>query len=87
MTFDDYESDDAGLEEITSLDIDFNSESGNILSIKYNLATQSLFVEFHNGLYRINDVPLSIAKGFEGASSATRYYNDQIKGRFTYEAA
>lgn len=66
-------------------DIDFVSTTGNIEAVKYNAKTQALFVTFHNGTYRYSDVPESTARGFTGASSATLYVNDQIKGRFDYE--
>jgi len=66
--------------------ISFNSTTGNILDIKYIPKTGTLFVEFHNGPYRYEDVPPYIAAGFEGSPSATAYLNSAIKGVYNYEA-
>ena len=65
--------------------IPFYSTTGNIVDVSYNRFTETLFVEFKNGKYAYFDVPTEVAHGFDGASSATLYLNDQIKGVFSYE--
>ena len=78
---DSWEDDEADIE-----DIRFVSNSGNIVGVRYNPKTEKLWIDFHNGTYVYRDVPEAVAHGFEGASSATLYANDQIKGAFEYDA-
>lgn len=59
--------------------------SSNISSIGYDLATQVLEVEFHDGsIYQYDGVPESVHDGFMDASSHGQYLSQNIKGRYPY---
>lgn len=70
--------------------VNFTSTTGNISAvafIPYRAFPEEgiLYVVFQNGPYRFFDIPEDIAMGFEGAPSATAYFNETIKGTFDYE--
>lgn len=57
--------------------------SSCIRSVAYNPATRDLDVIFHSGRrYTHPGVPVSVYLGLINASSAGRYYNDHIRGRY-----
>jgi len=59
--------------------------SSNIASIGYDLTTQTLEAEFHNGnIYQYFDVPQHIYDGLLTASSKGQYLNQNIKLVYRY---
>lgn len=59
--------------------------SSNIRSVGYDLASQTLEVEFHNGgLYQYYGVPETIYQGFMQAASKGSFFNNHIKDRYRY---
>jgi hypothetical protein len=78
------------LDQDFTVPIPFTSTTGNITDIDYNPATETLFITFFGGgrgggRYAYFDVPVTTATGFFGASSATQYFNDQIRNMYSYE--
>lgn len=72
------------------LQINFTSTTGNIASITFVPFRAFpdegvLIIDFHNGRYRYFDVPMEVASGFEGAPSATAYFNGAIRDQYEYE--
>ncbi len=60
--------------------------SSNIAQISYDADTSDLDVEFRSGrTYRYLNVPASIWRGFQRATSFGEYLNRVIKPRYTYE--
>lgn len=55
------------------------SDSGNITGADYDDETLDLVVHFRGGDYLVSDVSTLEAQGFEDASSATQYYNSNLK--------
>jgi hypothetical protein len=59
--------------------------SSNIASVGYDVATQTLQVEFLSGsLYQYFDVPQNIFDEFINAASKGKYFAAQIKGIYRY---
>lgn len=58
------------------------SGSGNIKGVEFDVDTQTLIVHFKGGDYKVTGVDEETALGFEGADSATQYYNSSIKDHF-----
>lgn len=63
-------------------------ESGNIESVSYDDVEQVLEIEFKNKkgntFYHYFDVPEDVAKGFESATSAGKYFRDNILKVFEF---
>jgi hypothetical protein len=58
--------------------------SSMISSAEYDEETQDLDIYFPNGkIYRFSLVPLEIVEGFKNASSQGKYFNANIKGKYT----
>ena len=85
MTSDD-ESFVSELDEDFSEDVPFTSTTGNVVSVKYDPVSRSLFIGFHNGTYVYRDVDAMVVAGISGASSVTRYLNENVKGIYDYES-
>jgi hypothetical protein len=78
------------LDQDFSVPIPFTSTTGNIGDVRYNPATETLFITFDGhgrggGTYAYFDVDVRTATGFFGASSATQYFNLMIRDRFEEE--
>lgn len=59
--------------------------SSNILSVGYDMASETLEVEFVNGaVYQYYNVPQSIYDAFRAAPSAGQFLAYQIKNAFPY---
>ncbi len=59
--------------------------SSNVASIGYDVASQTLEVEFNNGrVYQYLDVPQSMHEAFMQASSKGGFLNEHIKGSFDF---
>lgn len=51
----------------------------------YDPATSKLTVKLNNGkVFQYEDVPMERAVTLEGAASPGKYWNDHIKGLYTY---
>lgn len=60
-------------------------DSSNLRSVGYDPEGQVLELEFNNGsLYQYLSVPESVHTGLVAASSAGRYFNENIKNVFRY---
>lgn len=60
-------------------------ESSNIASIGYDPGSQTLEIEFLNGLiYQYFDIPQHIHEGLMGSDSQGRYLAYNIKGVYRY---
>lgn len=60
--------------------------SSNIASIGYDVTTQTLEIQFHNGgVYRYHGVPQSEHAGLMAASSHGSYLARSIKDHYRYE--
>ncbi|QOD62742.1 KTSC domain-containing protein [Ochrobactrum sp. MT180101] len=60
-------------------------ESSNVQSIRYNEATSTLEVTFHNGgMYEYYDVPAHVSQEFENSASKGQYLSAHIKGTYRY---
>jgi hypothetical protein len=60
-------------------------DSSNIRSIRYDEASQTLEITFHNGgVYEYYDVPSHVASEFESAGSKGQFLASRIKGHFRY---
>ena len=60
-------------------------ESSNIESIGYDVKSETLEIEFHNGVvYQYFDVHQNIWDGLRSASSHGEYLAANIKGSFRY---
>jgi hypothetical protein len=57
--------------------------STNVRSVGYDVATETLEVEFHSsGIYQYLNVPETVYVAFIRASSKGRYLNDHIKDHY-----
>ncbi len=62
-----------------------NVTSSTISRIRWDMATQTLEIEFNSGqVYQYFDVPQSVFEGLRDAASQGTYLNQNIKGRFRY---
>lgn len=60
-------------------------QSSNIASIGYDVASQTLEVEFLNGgVYQYFGVPQNVYQGLMNASSHGEYLAQNIKGHYRY---
>ena len=59
--------------------------SSNVASIGYDVASQTLEVEFNNGrVYQYLDVPQPVYEAFMQANSKGKFLNQHIKGSFRF---
>jgi hypothetical protein len=59
--------------------------SSNLVSIDYDLSSQTLQIEFNGGrVYQYFDVPQSQFEGLRNATSHGQYFNEFIKGKYRY---
>ena len=56
--------------------------SSNIVSVGYESASEILEIEFDNGVYQYSGVPKSVHSGLMSASSAGRYFHENIKDKY-----
>jgi len=56
--------------------------SSNIVSVGYDIVSETLEIEFDNGVYQYSGVPEVIYNGLISASSAGRYFHRNIKNRY-----
>jgi lysyl-tRNA synthetase class 2 len=60
--------------------------SSNIESFSFDPETDTLTVNFRSGdSYEYYNVPASVYRGFQSASSAGQFHSRAIKGRYAYE--
>jgi hypothetical protein len=58
-------------------------QSSNLKSVGYDLETNVLEIEFHNGgLYRYTGVPERIYRGLMNAGSHGSYFHQHIKDKY-----
>ena len=61
-------------------------DSSSIASLGYAAATATLEVEFQGGaVYRYFDVPASVFHALDSADSIGRFFNAEVRPRFSYE--
>ena len=53
--------------------------SSNIVSVGYDSVSETLEIEFANGVYQYSDVPASVYEGLISASSAGRYFHQNAE--------
>ena len=58
--------------------------SSNLRSVGYEESSQTLFIQFHNGLYSYAGVPQNIYEGLMNAPSKGKYLHAYIKNSFPY---
>ncbi len=59
--------------------------SSNLRSVGYDVATQTLEIEFHNGgVYEYYNVPITTYHGLLGALSKGKYFHAHIKSVYRY---
>lgn len=56
--------------------------SSNIVSVGYDNVSETLEIEFENGVYQYSGVPKAAHSGLMGASSAGRYFYKNIKDKY-----
>jgi hypothetical protein len=58
--------------------------SSNIASVGYELSTQTLEVEFQGGsVWRYANVPAEVANNLMEAESVGKFFNANVKGKYT----
>ncbi len=57
--------------------------SSNIVSVGYDGVSERLEIEFDNGVYQYSSVPMAVHSGLMSASSAGRYFHENIKDKYT----
>ena len=61
--------------------------SSNLSGYDYNHAAQALTITFHSGrMYTYKGVPQDVVDGLASASSAGKYFNENIKNTYDWEA-
>lgn len=61
-------------------------ESSQIALVAHDLEQMMLLVQFvNNSVYEYQQVSVDIANGFRGALSPGQYFNQNIKGKFSYK--
>lgn len=56
--------------------------SSNIASVGYDSVSETLEIEFDNGVYQYSGVPKGVHSGLMSASSAGRYFHKNIKDKY-----
>ena len=59
--------------------------SSNLVSVGYDEESETLEIEFQNGIYQYFDVPKTIFEELMSTSSKGRYFNQNIKDDYQYE--
>lgn len=61
-------------------------QSSNLRSVGYDLASQVLEVEFHDGsVYQYHGVPSPVHAGLMAAPSKGAYLHEHIRDRYSYQ--
>jgi len=77
---------EAKVEEASGIQSFMTPESSNIHSVHYDALKELLEVTFKGGgVYRYLAVPASAFKGMLTAESKGKYFNAEIKSRYSYE--
>lgn len=58
--------------------------SSNLVSVGYDAETQTLRIQFHNGIYDYYNVPARIYQGLMSAASHGEYHAAYIKNSYRY---
>ena len=56
--------------------------SSNLVSVGYDSVSETLEIEFDNGVYKYSGVPEMVYKGLMSASSAGGYFHRNIKDKY-----
>ncbi len=56
--------------------------SSNIVSVGYDSVSETLEIEFDNGVYQYSGVPKAVHSGLMSTSSAGRYFHKNIKDKY-----
>ena len=56
--------------------------SSNIVSVGYDSVSETLEIEFDNGVYQYSGVPDVVHRGLMSASSPGRYFHRNIKDKY-----
>ena len=56
--------------------------SSNIVSVGYDSVSETLEIEFDNGVYQYSGVPDAVYSGLMSVSSAGRYFHINIKDKY-----
>lgn len=59
--------------------------STNLVAVGYDQATQTLVVQFHNGVYSYQGVPNEVYQGLLSASSKGQYHHAYIKNSYPFK--
>lgn len=57
--------------------------SSNIVSVGYDSISETLEIEFDNGVYQYSGVTEAVHRGLISASSAGRYFHGNIKDKYS----
>jgi hypothetical protein len=57
--------------------------SSNIVSVGYDSVSETLEIEFDNGVYQYSGIPEAVHRGLMSASSAGRYFHKNIKDKYS----
>ncbi len=57
--------------------------SSNLRSVGYDPASQTLEIEFKNGVYQYADVPLEVYEALMASTSLGRYFIQNIKDAYS----
>ena len=69
--------------ELGEMEMDrISVRSSNIVSVGYDSVSETLEIEFDNGVYQYSGVPEAIHSGLMSASSAGRYFHINIKDKY-----
>lgn len=61
-------------------------DSSNLRAFRYDKTSASMDVQFKNGfIYRYNQVPMSVAKQMESATSVGSFFAQNVKGMYDYD--
>lgn len=58
--------------------------SSDLRSVGYDPNSQTLEIQFHNGLYTYSNVPESVYNSLMSAGSHGKYFHQYIKGNYPY---
>lgn len=59
-------------------------ESSNLKSYGYDINHSLLAIEFKGGMYLYFGVPANVHAAFTGAESKGKFFDQEIKGRYSY---
>jgi len=72
-------------EDMTMHDLSFKADSSAIDSVKYDASEQVMSIQFTNSdtAYKFYNVPRVLVVEFEAAESHGKFYNANIRGKFS----